>query len=396
MRPVLGLLVGAIICVFTMTPAFAIDVRAAVLRIDYPRLLPTSRYDLRTEDFGFAGAALADEDNSTTGGFLGHTYETQTIATDPDGADAALDGLLADGIRLFVILAESEDLLRLTDKAGEAGALVFNAAAPQTDLRNALCRANLLHTAPSHAMQADALAQFAVWKKWTDWLIVSGSNKADTLIADAYRNAAVKFGARVVQEKVFVDTGGARRTDSGYVQVQRNLPVFMQDTEDHDIVIAADGTDYFARFMPYHLWTPRPVAGSAGLKPTAMHAAHEAYGATQFQNRFERLTGNRRVTPEDFSTWLALRVVGEAVTRANTAEPDGVRAYALSDEFELAAFKGQKVTFRDWNGQLRQPMLLHDDQVTVSVSPQEGFLHQNSPLDTLGTDRPETTCTAFN
>lgn len=61
----------------------------------------------------------------------------------------------------------------------------------------------------------------------------------------------------------------------------------------------------------------------------------------------------------------------------------------------LAAFKGQKVTFRDWNGQLRQPILLYDGSITVSVSPQEGFLHQVSPLDTLGLDRAESACKAF-
>ena len=176
--------------------------------------------------------------------------------------------------------------------------------------------------------------------------------------------------------------------------VQRQLPTFTQEAEDHDVVIAADDTGYFARFLSYHLWTPRPVMGSGGLVPTSFHGAHEAYGATQFQTRFEALTG-RYVKPEDYNVWLALRVVGEAVTRANTAEPDGVRDYATSDEFELAAFKGQRVTFRDWNGQLRQPMLLYDGTITVSVSPQEGFLHQSSPLDTMGLDRPESQCTAF-
>ena len=83
------------------------------------------------------------------------------------------------------------------------------------------------------------------------------------------------------------------------------------------------------------------------------------------------------------------------MSRASTADPEGVRNYALSDEFELAAFKGQKVTFRDWNGQLRQPILLYDGSITVSVSPQEGFLHQVSPLDTLGLDRAESSCQAF-
>jgi len=100
--------------------------------------------------------------------------------------------------------------------------------------------------------------------------------------------------------------------------------------------------------------------------------------------------------PEDYNVWLALRVIGEAVTRANTVEPMGIRDYTLSDAFELAAFKGQKVTFRDWNGQMRQPILLTDGRITVSASPQDGFLHQVSPLDTLGLDRPESECTAFD
>ncbi|WP_299403209.1 ABC transporter substrate-binding protein [uncultured Roseobacter sp.] len=378
----------------TAGSAWAIDVKAAVLRIDYPTLLPISRYDLPPADLGFAGAALADEDNGTTGGFLGHTYETATVAVPPEEADAAMAQILADGIKLVVVQSRTEDLLRLTDQAAEAGALVFNARAADNALRDDACRGNLLHTAPSHGMMADAVAQFAVWKKWTDWFLIAGSNPQDIALADAYRKAARKFGAEIVEDRSFEDTGGSRRTDSGHVLVQRQLPAFTQGAEEHDVVIAADETDYFARYLSYHLWTPRPVMGSGGLVPTAFHGAHEAYGATQYQTRFEELTG-RYAKPEDYTVWLALRVVGEAVTRANTAEPDGVRDYAISDEFELAAFKGQKVTFRNWNGQLRQPVLLYDGTITVSVSPQEGFLHQTSPLDTMGLDRPESSCTAF-
>ncbi len=387
-------LLAAISSVMTAGSAWAIDVKAAVLRIDYPTLLPISRYDLPPADLGFAGAALADEDNGTTGGFLGHTYETTTVAVPPEEADAAMAQILADGIRLVVIQSRTEDLLRLTDQAAAAGALVFNARAADNALRDDACRGNLLHTAPSHGMMADAVAQFAVWKKWTDWFLIAGSNPQDIALAEAYRKAARKFGAEIVEDRSFEDTGGSRRTDSGHVLVQRQLPAFTQEAEEHDVVIAADETDYFARYLSYHLWTPRPVMGSGGLVPTTFHGAHEAYGATQYQTRFEELTG-RYAKPEDYNVWLALRVVGEAVTRANTAEPDGVRDYAISDEFELAAFKGQKVTFRNWNGQLRQPVLLYDGTITVSVSPQEGFLHQTSPLDTMGLDRPESSCTAF-
>lgn len=63
-----------------------------------------------------------------------------------------------------------------------------------------------------------------------------------------------------------------------------------------------------------------------------------------------------------------------------------------SDSFSIAAFKGQKLTFRNWNWQLRQPILIGDADSVVSTSPQEGFLHQVSELDTLGVDRPETKC----
>ena len=160
------------------------------------------------------------------------------------------------------------------------------------------------------------------------------------------------------------------------------------------MVIAADATGYFAPYLPFHLWDPRPVMGSAGLRPVTFHGAHEAWGATQFQTRFEELSG-RYVREADYQTWLALRVIGEAVTRTGSADASAIRDYALGDEFELAAFKGVPVSFRSWNGQLRQPILLYDGRITASVSPQDGFLHQRSPLDTLGLDEPESSCTAF-
>jgi len=66
--------------------------------------------------------------------------------------------------------------------------------------------------------------------------------------------------------------------------------------------------------------------------------------------------------------------------------------FIRADDFSIAAFKGQKLTFRKWNWQLRQPIFLGDGRSVVSTSPQEGFLHQVSELDTLGIDQPETKC----
>ncbi|MBP1888062.1 ABC transporter substrate-binding protein [Sinorhizobium mexicanum] len=374
-------------------PLRAMEVKAAVLRIDRVVGPPISRLDERPADLGFAGAMLGNEDNRTTGAFTDTDYTLKTQAVAPDKAAAALDALKAEGFGLITVIAEGDTVKALSDRAGP-DVLLLNAGARDETLRDADCRANVLHVSPSRSMLSDGVIQFLMWKKWPRILLIHGSHPEDQLLAENYRKSAAKFGAEIVEEREFVDTGGARRTDTGHVMVQKQIPVFTQDAEDYDVIIAADEAGVFAPYLPYHSWNPRPVAGSAGLRPVSWHAAHEAWGATQFQRRFEKLAG-RGMREEDYQAWLAMRVIGEAVTQSGKTDPASVRAYALSEDFELAAFKGQKLTFRPWNGQLRQPILLTDGRVTVSVSPQDGYLHQLSPLDTLGTDAPETVCHAF-
>jgi ABC transporter substrate binding protein (PQQ-dependent alcohol dehydrogenase system) len=393
LRAGLVLSLSALGTVAAPPPAVAQDVRAAVIRVDYPSLLPLSRLDLPAEDRGFAGARLATDDNRTTGQFMGQTYETQEVRVPPEEALDAFQTLMESGRRLVVVIADTRDLTAMADAAPQ-DALLLNASSGDVALRSAGCRANVLHIAPSDAMRTDAVAQFLVWKRWTDWFLIEGSNPEDTALGDAYRASARKFGAQITEQRIFNDTGGSRVSDSGHVLVQRQIPVFTQDAEDHDVVVAADASDVFGEYLPYHLWDAAPVAGSAGLRPVTWAPTHESWGATQIQRRFEEMA-NRSMSDIDYQTWLALRVLGEAVTRTSSDDPATLRDYILSPEFELAAFKGVPVTFRNWNGQLRQPILLSNGRMTVSVSPQDGFLHEVSPLDTLGLDRPESDCTAF-
>ncbi|ABR62748.1 ABC transporter substrate-binding protein [Sinorhizobium medicae] len=388
-----GLLALFWVAMLVTSPSQAAEVKTAVLRIDRVVGPPISRLDAPPADLGFAGAMLGNEDNRTTGAFTGMDYTVTTQAVAPEEAGAALDGLKAEGIGLIAVIAEGDILKELSEKAGP-GVLLFNAGARDDGLRDADCLANVLHVSPSRSMLSDSIVQFLMWKKWPRILLIHGSHPEDRLLAESYRKSAAKFGAKIVEEREFVDTGGSRRTDTGHVMVQKQIPVFTQEAEPYDVIVAADEAGVFAPYLPYHSWDPRPIAGSAGLRPVSWHPAHEAWGATQFQRRFEKLTG-RYMREEDYQAWLAMRVIGEAVTRSGKADPATVRAYALSKDFELAAFKGQKLTFRTWNGQLRQPVLLTEGRVTVSVSPQDGYLHQHSPLDTLGIDAPETACQAF-
>lgn len=375
--------------------AFAQDtpesvIRAAVLRIDNPGLPPISRLELPPDDLGFAGARLAIEDNDTTGRFMGQKFEAQEVVASPDTASGALEELIEEGIGFIVLLADDDTTLSLADQTGSR-ALLLNARARGDNLRGADCRLNTIHVAPSHAMLTDALAQFLIWKNWSRWYLIEGSHGSDTKLADAYRRSAHKFGAKIVEQRIYEDTGGARRTDSGHVQVQKQIPVFTQRAAEHDVVVAADEADIFAAYLPYQVWDARPVTGSSGLVPRSWHPAMEAWGGSQFQNRFEAAAG-RPMRELDYQTWLALRMLGEAATRSGSSDVGALKDYMFSPNFEVAGFKGQKLTLRDWDHQLRQPILLTTGLLMTSISPQEQYLHQTSRLDTLGIDRPETEC----
>ncbi len=344
------------------------------------------------ENDGLAGARLAIEDNNTTGKFLNQHFALEELRL-KDGDDAARAAATLADRKIGFIIADlpADALLKAADAVRDRGTVLLNAGAIDDRLREEDCRANVIHAAPTRSMLADGLAQYLVWKQWKRWMLVVGSHEEDKLFAEALRRAASRFGAKIVQERVFEDSGGARRTDSGVTLIQRQMPVFTQQAPAYDVLVAADESEVFAPYLPYRTWDPRPVAGSAGLVPKSWDAAQDQWGAVQMQNRFLKLN-SRHMTALDMQAWTAARMIGEAVTRKNSGDPKSVLDFLKGPDFSIAAFKGQRLTLRDWNLQLRQPILLADGRMIVSVSPQEGFLHQVSELDTLGLDRPETKC----
>jgi ABC transporter substrate binding protein (PQQ-dependent alcohol dehydrogenase system) len=341
---------------------------------------------------GIAGARLAIDDNNTTGKFLNQNFTLDELRLGPgDDAATAARALTDRNIAFIIADLPADAMLKAADAIRDRGTVLLNVGAIDDRLREADCRANVIHVAPTRSMLADALAQYLVWKQWKRWLMVVGSHEDDKLYAEALRRAASRFGAKIVQERIFEDTGGARRTDSGVTLIQRQMPVFTQQAPAYDILVAADESEVFAPYLPYRTWDPRPVAGSAGLVPKSWDAAQDQWGAVQMQNRFLKLN-SRRMTALDMQAWTAARMIGEAASRVNTGDRGALLDFLKGPDFSIAAFKGQRLTLRPWNLQLRQPILLVDGRMVVSVSPQEGFLHQVSELDTLGVDQPETRC----
>ena len=298
--------------------------------------------------------------------------------------------MLTAGQRVIVTDLPPPLLLRVADLPEARDAVLLDATQDDDALRGANCRRTVLHLLPSRAMLADALMQYLAVKRWRSILLVQGTADADRAYADALRRSARKFGLRLAADKPWTYQPGAQRTDTGHMGTAAEAARFTQGLS-YDVLVVADTAGAFGDDLAYRQTDPRPVAGTHGLVPAAWSRPFEQWGATQMQLRFQKAAG-RPMTVRDFGAWMAVRAVGEAATRSGSTDPATIGAYLRSPRFELAAFKGSRLTFRAWDGQLRQPVLLSDARSLVSVSPQPGYLHQFSELDTLGTDQPETTC----
>jgi len=335
-------------------------------------------------DKGLQGALLGIKDNNTTGQFTGQNYFLKQVIV-PLSADVqdAFSALLKEDYQLIIVNLPVAQLVQV-QRLNNNQALLFDVATRNDAFRQTQCLSDVLHILPSRAMRADALAQYMLKKRWHRWFLVVGATPEDELYAQAIRRSAKRFGMKIIVEKKWLHSYDARRT------AQSDIPVFTQ-VDDYDVLVVADEQGLFGEYISYRTWLPRPVIGTQGLVATAWHLAHEQWGAVQIQNRFRALAG-RQMEEEDYASYLAVRAVGEAVTRTKLVDASQVRAYLLSERFKLQGYKGNPLSFRPWNGQLRQPVLLAAPTSLVAVPPLDGFLHPKNELDTLGYDQPETQC----
>ncbi len=166
----------------------------------------------------------------------------------------------------------------------------------------------------------------------------------------------------------------------------------MQSAADHDIVWVINTDDDFGDYLMYRTALPRPVVGTQGLQAVAWDPSYTESGGMHFQNAIPRLA-KRKPVERDYTAWVGLRSIADAAMKSGKATPQEIKAFLLSDQFKLEAFKGQALSFRPWDHQMRQPIILGGGtRVPVSTSPQEGFLHEKYLTDTLGFDEPETKC----
>jgi ABC transporter substrate binding protein (PQQ-dependent alcohol dehydrogenase system) len=303
---------------------------------------------------------------------------TQEAATLEAARNAAVAAEKAGAAVLLVDLP-TDWLLAVTDAVKIP---VLNLADAADRLRAQDCRARLFHLMPSERMRADALAQTLVSRKWAQLLLLVGPTPADVVRAATAEASIKRYGLKVVARKSFKLSADPRERDLAN-------PLLLTSGASYDAVWVVDSDGEFARALPYRTVLPRPVVGDAGLVALAWHAQFERFGAPQVVRRFTKAT-KRPMTAHDWTAWMA----GKALTAAAVAAPKGPNpawANALA-KAPVDGSKGVAMSFRAWDGQLRQPMLLTDGQGVIAQAPIDGLLHPSNVLDTLGADAPEKLC----
>ncbi len=288
------------------------------------------------------------------------------------------------GVQFFIVDADAEVISSIVRATQETEILLFNISDYSDQLRAANCHFQLVHVIPSYAMLTDALSQYLVFKKWREVLLLKGPEPQDAAIAAAFTRSAKRFGVKISARREFVPGNDPR-------QREQNNITLMTAGIDTDLIFIADIEGEFGRYVQYQTKNPLPVFGTEGLQAASWHWAWERHGAPQLNQRFER-HAKRHMQGPDWAAWVAVKSIIESTLRTKSTEFTTIQTYLRSERLNLDSYKGAPVSFRAWDNQLRQPILLHTYNAIIERAPIGGFLHPSENMDTLGYDQGDKQC----
>lgn len=369
--------------------AYAADVRVAVVSLAgdarYAPRRMEQRYPGQPQGRPVDGARVAVAESRFALEAAGQVLRLDAQEASGEAEVGPMVAALARQGTRFILLDLPAPAVRLAARAVKPGeALLFNVSADDDELRGTGCAPHLLHTLPSRRMQADALMQYLALRKWRRALLLSGPSPEDAAQRAVLTQAARRFGIAWSAQRAFKLSNDPRERELG------NLGLLTAGV-DYDVVVVADADGEFARGVPYATQLPRPVAGASGLTAQAWHWAWERNGGPQLSRRFIKAAG-RPMTGYDWAAWVAVKAIAESVARQPKGGFAGQAEALVSEAVVVDGFKGPPLSFRRWDGQLRQPVLLAHPDGVVGVAPVEGVLHPKNNLDTLGADAADTAC----
>ena len=387
MRPALGL----ILSLWATVAGAQETLKIAVISLNpdprYDEAMAYARIETNQASDPLTAAELALADMGMLLDTAGLTVELRSItAADLEGVSAAAAQFTVQGGRYLILDLPADEVDAVVSALGPEGPLSINATAAEDWLRRR-CHPRLLHTAASDRMTSDALIQHFVKQRWNRVLVLHGKTSRDLARAESFIEAASRFRLRIADQRTFdLSTNPALRE-------QNNIALLTGNLRDYDVVFVADSFGEYSRYLPFQTALPRPVVGATGLVPLEWHWSLERYGAPQVNSRFEnRQELVQRMSWQDWSVWIATRAVLTAEAKSRDRGPAAIETFLRSPDLRLDGSKGAQLSFRSWDGQLRQPILLATTNAVIAIAPLEGYLHRTNTLDSLGVDEPEFSC----
>lgn len=388
MRPVLAACAWLLLAAFTQAQAATHTVALVSLQDDarYQNRRLERRYPGHPAGRLLEAVQLGAADAEVGLRSAGHTLKVvDASASSASDLPKVLQRLRADKVQYWVLDLPEADWPQALQAAGQS-ALLFNASAATDALRGSQCAAMLFHTYPSQSMLGDALAQYLAARSWRNALVLQGPQPEDTRMGEAWQRAAKRYGIKAVDTKAFKLSGDPRERDLAN-------PRLLTNDRNHDVVAVMDADGEFARTLPYATQQPRPVVGANGLVAVAWHPQWERNGGPQVNRRFARLA-QRPMVGQDWAAWVAVKSVASLLNEHSKVSLPEQARLLRAGQVVVDGAKGPRLTYRAWDGQLRQPVFLSHVDGVVGTAPLDGVLHPTEVMDTLGVDEKESPCKA--
>ena len=368
------------------------------VNIAYIEIENDSRYDpdvaytriqLKPTGRPFAGALVAYGESEKLFDILGKEIEiSRFVVKDNEEILNKIKELVSQNTHFFIIDADSSFFKKIPE-FDLKNIAIFNITEPDDSLRQENCDSRVFHTIPSYSMLSDALAQYLVFKNWKKILLLKGPYEEDTIIADSFINSSNKYGLDIIETKDFILSNDPRKRE------ENNLAL-LTIGKKYDVIYLADSDGEFGRYLPYSTKNPNLVFGSTGLTAETWHWSFERHGAPQLNSRFADVEDSRRMSNYDWAAWASINVIFKSAMKSKSSDPSKIIEFFKSKKFGLDGFKGPRLSFRDWNNQLRQPVLLSTHNALIKKTPIDGFLHEKNILDSIGIDEIESKCSFAN
>jgi len=286
---------------------------------------------------------------------------------------------------LVILDLPLDTMERVAPVTDQLNLVAFNVRHSDARLRESLCLNNLFHAIPSDRMYFDALGQFLIHRGWRKVLLVQGPSQRDSERAESLVESLKKFGATVVDQRIFTLSHHPDDRDS-------NRPDFLTGGVSYDVVAVIDSQKDYGRYLQYSTRSARPVVGDVGLIPSSWHFSLERYGAPQLNERYRAFKEDDAVgsqvamTDAEFAAWSAVKIITNSINSRQVGADLDLMSVLNDPASQVDLYKGTRGSIRSWNHQLRQPMLLATAEAVIAVAPMPKFLHPRHYVDTLGLD----------